>query len=358
MSLLDFAYYPGCSLEGLSREYDASFRAVCQALGIGLKELAGWNCCGGSSAHAVDTTLALTLASRNLDLAGKEGKDLVIPCAACYHNLRQAEREKTEGKTNLAGGRSPGCSFRAPRQEVGEELPGPVVLKRASGVPQMRKTGEDGASSADVPRGKRPTVRLFHVNDFLVLPSVYERVKQSVHRQLSGLRAVTYYGCLVPRSDAPPGAVAAENPTSMDQILILLGITVRKWTSKVDCCGGSLGVTRPAVVRRLVADLLIEAHKAGANCMVTACPMCFVNLDGRQPEVLAENTHLRPLPVFYVTELVGLALGLHEVASWWRRHCVDPRPLVDSLELQLVAGPSLRPARSMPEAGTFDPEPT
>ncbi|MCX7634950.1 MAG: heterodisulfide reductase-related iron-sulfur binding cluster, partial [Syntrophales bacterium] len=147
-----------------------------------------------------------------------------------------------------------------------------------------------------------------------------------VVKKLTGLKPVSYYGCLLLR---PPEACQFEdyeNPYMLDGILKTLGAEVKPWSYKTDCCGGSLTISRTDIVTKLVNKLMTMAREAGANCVVTACPVCMANLDTRASENLA-------LPVFYFTELVALALGLPGVSGWFKLHNVDPTPLLGGLGL-------------------------
>ncbi len=114
----------------------------------------------------------------------------------------------------------------------------------------------------------------------------------------------------------------------MDDLLRALGMDVRPWSYKTDCCGGSLAVARGDVVRKLSGDLFEAAAEAGAECLVTDCPMCQSNLDTRQTQIEAERGRQFAMPVFYATELVALALGDARASRWWKKHFVDPRPLL------------------------------
>jgi heterodisulfide reductase subunit B len=254
------SYYPGCSLHGMSREYDASTRLVYGALGVDLRELAGWTCCGASAAHSLDPALAVGLAARNLELAEAEGDCLVAPCAACYHRLKVAEK---------------------------------------------------GTSSR---------VTVLHALDVASSPETLGRLRDSLRRPLNGLKVVCYYGCLLVRPPELTGRADYEDPQSMDQVMSAAGADVRSWSFKTDCCGAGLAVARPDVVRRLSGRLVEMAREAGADCIVTACPLCQTNLDTRQGGA--------SLPVMYFTELLACALGLEGTGSWWRRHMVNPVPVL------------------------------
>jgi heterodisulfide reductase subunit B len=278
---VEVSYYPGCSLHGMAAEYDESIRAACDALDVVLEELPDWNCCGASSAHFLDGELAVRLSARNMLIAERQGRELLIPCAACFQRLKHADK---------ALGENP------------------------------------GRWTAETYEGRTP---IFHVNDFFHRPEFLKAVKQKVKKPLVGLAAVPYYGCLSQRPPKITDAETPENPTAMDDLLRVLGMDVRPWSYKTDCCGASLAVTRTDLVRKLSGDLFEAAQEAGAECMVTDCPMCQSNLDTRQAEIEAERGKQFGLPVFYLTELMALAFGDARAARWWKKHFVDPRPLLE-----------------------------
>ena len=147
---------------------------------------------------------------------------------------------------------------------------------------------------------------------------------------LTGLAGVAYYGCLSQRPPKVTDAENPENPTSMDNLLRMIGMEVRPWSYKTDCCGASLTLTRTDLVHRLSGNLFEAAEEAGAECLVTDCPLCQSNLDTRQAEIEARRGKQYNLPVFYVTELMALAFGDRRTAGWWKKHFVDPTPLLQS----------------------------
>jgi heterodisulfide reductase subunit B len=279
---VEVSYYPGCSLHGMAGEYDQSILAVCQTLGITLAELDDWNCCGASSAHFLDDELAVRLPARNLAIAERSGRELLVPCAACFHRLKHADKEL--------------------RENAARWIDGPY----------------EGKAS------------IYHVNDFFDRPEWIEKVKQNVQRPLTGLAGVAYYGCLSQRPPKVTDASEPENPQSMDRLMRLIGMEVRPWSYKTDCCGASLPLSRPDLVRKLGGDLFEAAQEAGAECLVTDCPMCQSNLDTRQAEIEAERGVKYGLPVFYLTELMALAFAHEGAGRWWKKHFVDPRPLLGS----------------------------
>ena len=282
---MEVSYYPGCSLHGMATEYDDSIQAVCGALDISLAELDDWNCCGASSAHFVDDELAIRLPARNLAVAQREGRELLVPCAACFQRLKHADKELRE----------------------------------------------DAARWIDEPYSGK--TKIYHVNDFFDRPQWLDKIKQHVSRPLGGLAGVAYYGCLSQRPPKITDAQRPENPQSMDSLMRAIGMEVRPWSYKTDCCGASLPLTRPELVRKLSGDLFEAAREAGAECLVTDCPMCQSNLDTQQADIEAERGRQYNLPVFYVTELMALAFGDGRAARWWKKHFVDPRPLLQSKDL-------------------------
>ncbi len=274
------SYYPGCSLEGMAAEYDRSVRVICQALGIDLVELPDWNCCGASSAHFLDDELAVNLGARNMEIAEREGRDLLVPCSACFLALKKADKEL---KLDTA---------------------------RWTDKPYAGKT------------------KIWHINEFFDRPELIELIKQKVKRPLGGLAGVAYYGCLSQRPPKLTDARSPENPVSMDRLLTALGMELKPWSYKTDCCGASLVLTRTDIVHKLGGDLFEAAVEAGAECLVTDCPMCQSNLDTRQAEIEEHRQRQYGLPIFYLTELMALALGEAEANGWWKKHFVDPAPLL------------------------------
>lgn len=279
---MELSYFPGCSLHATAREYDESVKAVCGRVGVHLRELDDWNCCGSTSAHSLDPDLAQALPERNLEIAERAGLDLVIPCAACYGRSKAAEAN-------------------------------------------LRRLRESGAETFYTGR-----VRVSHLLDFLTSPEVFARLSEQVVQPLTGFKFVCYYGCLTMRPPKVTGAVDFESPDSMDRLVRLTGAEALPWSFKTDCCGASLTLTRPDVALRMIDRLLEMAEEAGAHGIAVACSMCHANLDVRQREAAALFGRSYDLPVFYISELLGLAMGLPGVWRWWRRHLTDPVRLLHS----------------------------
>ncbi len=281
---MKYAYYPGCTQESTAEEFGLSSEAVCQALGIELEEIPDWNCCGASSGHFVDEELAHALPARNLAIAEKQGLDTAIVCAACYLRLRatrQKARESSEFRQKLAD-----------------------------------KTGLAYEARHDVK----------HLLDIIVNDLGLEEVKKKVTKPLKGLRLAPYYGCYLVRPPKVVGFDDPENPVAMDRLMEALGAQALDWGAKVDCCGGSLILSKEEVAMNLLGGVIEKAREVEADGIVVACPMCHANLDMRQsgPD---------KMPVLYFTELIGLALGISEAGAWFKKHMVSPIKLLQSRNL-------------------------
>lgn len=275
-------YYPGCSLHATGRELDESLRAVASTLDVELQELDDWSCCGATSAHATNHLLSLALPARNLALAEAQGHDRVLaPCAACYNRLATARHE-------IAGDAA--------------------VAARVAKV-------------LDRPFANRVTV----ANLVEVLRELGPAIKAKTVRSLAGLKVACYYGCLLVRPAEVVGFDDPEQPTSMEEVVRAAGATPVAWHMRLECCGGAFSLARTASVVRLGRAILDDARRAGAEALVVACPMCHSNLDFRQSAML--NRGEKALPVLYLSELVGLALGLAPDRLGLQRHFVDARPL-------------------------------
>jgi heterodisulfide reductase subunit B len=272
---MEYTYYPGCTLTGSARELDDSFRSVAAKLGVSLREIPDWTCCGASSAHMVDEFLEFALPAGDLMTAERMGNDVVAPCAGCHVRMKAASKRILEEK------------------ELQARFPFKGGIKVLSGM------------------------------DMLHQDEVLSSLKDKVTKPLEGLRVVPYYGCLAVR---PPEVVEPEdpeNPMQMDRILEATGAEVLSWPYKTDCCGGSMALTRTDLVMKLSRKLLDMALLVEADAIVTMCPMCQANLDTRQADISREAGKVYHLPILYVTELIGAALGNPNVANWMDKHMVS-----------------------------------
>lgn len=265
------ALFPGCSLEGSSRNFDLSLRRVFGALGRELTELKEWGCCGASSAHAIDRKLFLALNLRNLALAEAQGfEEVLAPCAACYHRLAGANLELTQN---------------------------PALLDELN-----RETGLN----------YHGRIKVRNVLDFLTAILRSGALAARVTHPLTGMKVACYYGCLNTRLPRAACFDDRENPVSMDNIVRALGGRALDWSYKTECCGASMFISAESVSAKLVGRILQDAAARGAECIAVACPLCQNNLDTKQQEIREALGIARPLPVLFITQLMGLAFGMSE----------------------------------------------
>ena len=296
---MKIGYYPGCSLHGTARELDESLRAVAPPLDLELVEVNDWSCCGATSAHATSHLLSVALPARNLALAAEQGHDrLLAPCAACYNRLASA------------------------RHAVASDEALAARLPEVLGRP--------------FPAGVTP------LNLVEVLRGRLDLLRQKATRPLTGLKVACYYGCLLVRPSEVCTFDDPESPVSMEEVVAATGATAVSWSRRLDCCGGAFSVARTGSVVRLSREILNDARAAGADAIAVACPMCHSNLDFRQKALVRRGE--TELPVLYLSELVGLALGLDAAALGLGRHFVETKGFVERALAPKPAGKPPAPA--------------
>ncbi len=296
-----YDYYPGCSLRGTAKEYQASLDAICGPLGIELNELPGWSCCGSSAAHATSHLLAVALAGRNLNLAAAaatpDSQGLFVPCAACYSRLRGA----------------------AAALDAGSDLANQFA----------EVTGERWAGGG---------VKVKSLVEALACDIGADAIRGAVVSPLDGIRVACYYGCLLLRPRETTGFDDPENPGTLEAIVGATGAAAVDWSHKSECCGAGLSISRRDIVGRLVGEILGAAADAGADAVVTACPMCHANLDTRQDLAARAAGREFGMPVLYITQLLGLAFGLKGRHLSLGSHLTPVRPLLARIEAGAAGG--------------------
>ena len=289
--LLDYSYYPGCSLHASAKEYDESTQGLFRALNIGLKEVPDWLCCGATPAHNVDELLSLSLCAKNLELDNGVDGDLAVACAACFSRLKTTQHK--------------------------------LAID-----PEKRRQVEF-AIDAPLPEGKR----VKHLLEILAQDFGLERLSAAVKKPLAELKVACYYGCLLTRPPEVPELDCIEAPTIMERVIEATGAKTVNWSHRLECCGANFTLSRPGVVLKLSGDILSSARDAGADCIMVACPLCHGNLDIRQQEIEEATGEHYGLPVFYMTQLLALAVGVRESKLGLNSMMVDPKPLLKEKNL-------------------------
>ena len=277
---MEIGYYPGCALHGSSNDYETSVRACLGKLAVELRELDDWICCGATAAHSLNHKLAVALPARNLALAKRDGMtELLAPCPMCSMELLRANRA-------LAA-----C---------------PRLQKEISEIVELEV---DGGTQV--------------LNFIQVVQKVgLKAICRQVVRPLGEFRPACYYGCLLTR---PPRDVQfddCEQPSSMETVLAALGAAPVDWNFKTECCGAGMTLADEETVLDLSHKILSDAAAHQASCIVVACPMCHVNLDMKQADIERRFGVRHDMVVYYLSDLIGLALGIDERTLGIDRHFV------------------------------------
>jgi heterodisulfide reductase subunit B len=296
---MKLGYFPGCSLHATAREYEESLSVVLPALDIKLEEVQDWACCGATSAHATSHTLSVALPARTLMQAEKQNlAQIFAPCAACYNRLAAAqyalahdERISSQVESLL------GHSFEHPIK----------ILSIAQ-----------------------------------LLNGLTEEIRKSAKNPLKGVKVACYYGCLLVRPPEICKFDDPEAPSSLENIVNATGATPVQWDMALECCGGGFSLSRTASVVRLSRAILRSARGAGAQALAVACPMCHSNLDFRQRAINRLGADGAPMPILFISQLVGLSLGLNSVQLGLDRHFVNPQPFLERINATSLLQPEHR----------------
>jgi len=275
---MKIGFYPGCSLTGSSREYNESVVALAKALDIELIEINDWNCCGATAAHVMNEELSLSLPARIMALAEEQGlTEVVVPCAACYNRLKVTQHELEDDT-------------------------------KRSRVVEILKLPYKG------------DLRIINVLQMLEAFGA-ENIKARVTHPFAH-KVACYYGCLLVRPHSILKFDRVEDPQSMDSLIRGIGGTALDWAFKTECCGAGFSVSRTDIVAKLSGNVLKDAYERGAEALIVACPLCQSNLDMRRGAINKSLETPIDIPVIYITQAIGLALGIGAKELGLKRHFV------------------------------------
>lgn len=268
---MDYSYFPGCSLESAHSSYNDSMKKVFSHLDCNLHELEDWNCCGATAYMSVKEVVGFAISARNLAIAEKQKWDLVAPCSSCYTILAKTHRYM-------------------------KELP---ELKE-----RVNECLKEGGLSYNL------NVNIRHPLDVLINDIGLDKISEKTKVRLDGLKIANYYGCQIVRPEK--GFDDREEPMTMDNLFSAVGATNVYYPMKVKCCGGMLMTTYEDVALKLSKEIIECAIKNGANCIVTTCPLCQMNLEAYQDEInKVYNTNYK-MPILFFTQVLGLAFGFND----------------------------------------------
>jgi len=271
--------YPGCSLKGGSREYKESVAALAEAFEIELYEIPDWNCCGATAAHNLNHDLSLSLPARIIALAEKEGlEEIVVPCAACYSRLSITVHELKNDEN---------------------------LRKKISEIIQIEYKG---------------TIRILNIIQ-MIQKYIGKKIQGRIINPFN-YKVACYYGCLLVRPHQILKFDRPEDPQTMDVLLKEIGATPIDWAYKVECCGAGMSVSRTDIVAMLSGKIMKDAIDRGAEAIIVICPMCHSNLDMRRPEINKYLCQKTDIPVIYISQAIGMAIGIDSLSLGLHRHFV------------------------------------
>ncbi len=283
---MEVSFYPGCTAHSTGIEYSMSLHAVVDTLGISLLEIEDWNCCGAAAAHSLDKVLGLALPARNIAKAQVRDLPLAIPCAGCFNAIKRAQ----------------------------------FALSNDS---EMREKIEE---IVDFSYRDDLEVKLMHE---VIMDQLYMKNSGDyIRKPLTGLKVASYYGCALVRSPEVVRMGDYENPVFLDNIVEFLGGRAVDWSYKTDCCGADIALSHGKIAKEIADRIIDSASEAEADCVMVSCGLCQINLDMRQ-----SGKGRKRLPVFFFTELMGIAMDLPHRGKWWGRHIINPHPLLRSRDL-------------------------
>ena len=278
--------FPGCTAHSTGIEYNLSMRAVMAELGVEFTEIDDWNCCGAAAAHCLSKLLGLALPARNVAKAQQIDLPLAVPCPGCFNSFKRAQDALTND---------------------------PEMKRRLEAIVGFKYKGDLQVKAIH-------EVVLDHVG--------IDNITSAVKRPLEGLKVVSYYGCALVRNPKIVVMGDYENPVFLDEIVAALGGEALDWSYKTDCCGADLAMTHGHMAVEIADRIMGGAVEAGADCVMSACGLCQINLDMRQ----SRKAH-RGIPVLYMTEMMGTAMDLPGRNKWWSKHVIDPIPVLSALDL-------------------------
>jgi heterodisulfide reductase subunit B len=306
-----YIYYPGCSMDSSAKSYRDSLEAIVDSLGLDLQEIDDWNCCGATEYLGTSRTPAYALIARNLALAEQQAKGantVLATCSACFLNLAKADHAMSET---------------------------PWFSERVNSALAAGGLHYDPGS-----------LKIRHLLDVIVHEVGLEAVKARVTRPLTGLKLAPYMGCMVPRPDYDQRWENHEYPREFDRLLAALGAEVVDFPLKTDCCGGHMAQISPPTAFEMIRRLVDSATRAGADMMVTLCPMCQLNVDAFQGEMNHFFKTSYRMPIVFFTQLMGLAFGKEPEAVGFGRELVDPRPALRKIGREAPKAEETGPAHA------------
>ncbi|NES99868.1 MAG: heterodisulfide reductase [Sphaerospermopsis sp. SIO1G2] len=294
---LKYAYYPGCVAQGACRELYLSTQSLTQALGIELIELKKASCCGSGTFKEDSQLLEDTVNARNIALAEELNLPLLTHCSTCQGVIGHVDERLKESQTE--------------QPEYVDQVNG--LLKKEGCSPYQGNT------------------EVKHILYALVQDYGLDNIKERAVRKLTGLKCAAFYGCYLLRAQKSMPYDDPFNPQAMENVIQAVGATPVYYRGRTQCCGWPLSSYATNESFQMAGTHIQEAIEGGADCLVTPCPLCHLNLDSRQPEVEKVIGKKLGLPVLHLPQLVALSLGVDPEKLGLDRHIVSTKPVLEKL---------------------------
>ena len=282
---MKYAFFPGCVLESAAKEDYMATKAVAKRLGIQIEEINGWTCCGASHVQDIEPLTTLATNARNIALAEEQGLDVLTVCNTCTLMLREAKKELDED-----------------------------VTKRTQVNNMLAQIGKEYKGTSNITHFLWVLIRDYGLNN----------LKAKVVKPLTGLRVAEYYGCHILRPQETMDFEDYQLPTSLFDLITAIGATPIDFSRKLDCCGFHAVYPAHDSVMQMTGSINADAVKEGADCVVTPCPLCQMQLDMFQKEAEQTVSKGKDMPILHMSQLIGLALGISpKEMGMTSRHLTD-----------------------------------
>lgn len=283
---MKISYYPGCTLKSNAKNFEDSAIAAMKELGIEMEELPKWNCCGTVFSLASDDLMHHIAPIRILLRTREGGSDsLVTLCSMCYHTLKLSNIRVKEN---------------------------PDELEKLNNIMYKEDITYDGK------------VTVYHLLSLLKERIGFEKIKERIKVNLGNLKVAPYYGCFLLRPKEISIDPSMENPTIMSEFIQAVGAAPAEFPHQIECCGSYLTVDEKDLVIERSYEILKSAKRAGADFIMTSCPLCQFNLDDRQKQVKNKFPEFEEIPVLYFTQLLAFAMGLDKKVLRFDLNYIDP----------------------------------
>lgn len=288
----NYALFLGCTIPARQPNYELSARKALAKLDIELVDLDDMTCCCPPPVQSIDLKTSQAVAAYNICLAEEAGLNIVTLCTGCFESLAMANAVLKKDKDL--------------REKVNKIL---------------AKTGKEF----------KGTIEVKHFLQVLTEDVGLERIKESTVKPLSKLKVAPFYGCHALRPSELLDFDDPERPHLLEALLGAIGAKSIEYRNKLKCCGGLLRGYDDDLALSLAREKLVNTTKAGADCIGTLCPFCFVALDIGQIQVKSKYNEIYDMPVLHYSELLALALGVAPEELALRSHKVKTDKVIQKI---------------------------